>query len=77
MVVHATNLKLRKGLTIKTYNDHRMAMSFAPLAMCFGKLIITDVDVVKKSYPTFWEELQKVGFTINLLTDSNNLSQNL
>ena len=57
---------------IKTYQDHRMAMSFAPLALSFGKLIIENVDVVKKSYPTFWEELEKVGFTIFLATDSNN-----
>ena len=57
---------------IKTYQDHRMAMSFAPLALRFGKLIIEDVDVVKKSYPKFWEELEKAGFTITPVTDSNN-----
>ena len=57
---------------IKTYQDHRMAMSFAPLALCFGKIIIENVDVVKKSYPTFWEELEKVGFTIGSSIDSNN-----
>jgi len=57
---------------IKTYQDHRMAMSFAPLALCFGKLIIEDVDVVKKSYPTFWKELEKIDFTITPATDSNN-----
>ena len=57
---------------IKTYQDHRMAMSFAPLALRFGKLIIEDVDVVKKSYPKFWEELEKAGFTITPATDSNN-----
>ncbi len=56
---------------IKTHQDHRMAMSFAPLALCFEKLIIEDVDVVQKSYPTFWEELEKVGFTISLVADSN------
>tara|TARA_B100001115_G_scaffold70610_1_gene51989 strand:+ start:2551 stop:3786 length:1236 start_codon:yes stop_codon:yes gene_type:complete len=57
---------------IKTHQDHRMAMSFAPLTLCFGKLIIENIDVVKKSYPTFWEELEKVGFTIAPATDSNN-----
>ena len=57
---------------IKTHQDHRMAMSFAPLSICFGKLIIENVGVVKKSYPTFWEELEKVGFTITPVTDSNN-----
>ena len=49
-----------------------MAMSFAPLALRFGKLIIKDIEVVKKSYPTFWEELEKTGFTIESVTDSNN-----
>ena len=57
---------------IKTHQDHRMAMSFAPLALCFGKLIIENIDVVKKSYPTFWEELEKVGFTIFASIHSNN-----
>ena len=56
---------------IKTHQDHRMAMCFAPLALRFEKLIIEDVDVVQKSYPTFWEELEKVGFTISLVADSN------
>ena len=62
----------KKSSIIKTYQDHRMAMSFAPLTLCFGKLIIEDVDVVKKSYPTFWEELEKVGFIIEPATDSSN-----
>ena len=57
---------------IKTHQDHRVAMSFAPLTLRFGKLIIEDVDVVKKSYPRFWEELEKVGFTIFPATDLNN-----
>ena len=57
---------------IETHQDHRMAMSFAPLALCFGKLIIKDIDVVTKSYPSFWEELEKVGFTIVASIHSNN-----
>ena len=47
---------------IKTYQDHRMAMSFAPLALSFGKLIIENVDVVKKSYPTFLGRIRKSRF---------------
>ena len=46
-----------------------MAMSFAPLCLEFGKLQINDVEVVSKSYPDFWEDLKKAGFTISLLSD--------
>jgi 3-phosphoshikimate 1-carboxyvinyltransferase len=53
-------------LTIETYNDHRMAMSFAPLALVFGPLSIEDPNVVSKSYPLFWEDLKSVGFSVNL-----------
>lgn len=49
--------------TIATYQDHRMAMSFAPLALKFP-VQIEDDKVVKKSYPNFWQDLEKVGFTI-------------
>ena len=57
---------------IETYKDHRMAMSFAPLCLKYEELQIKDVDVVSKSYPNFWKDLQKGGFKINPLTDSNN-----
>jgi 3-phosphoshikimate 1-carboxyvinyltransferase len=46
---------------IKTYNDHRMAMSFAPLAL-MGDIQIENPEVVEKSYPAFWEDLRKAGF---------------
>lgn len=48
---------------ITTYNDHRMAMCFAPLAM-LGKIEIENPEVVKKSYPNFWKDLQTAGFVI-------------
>ncbi|MFC2125477.1 3-phosphoshikimate 1-carboxyvinyltransferase [Bacteroidota bacterium] len=48
-------------LEIATYDDHRMAMAFAPLA-CKTDLIVENPDVVDKSYPGFWEDLRKVGF---------------
>ncbi len=48
---------------IDTYNDHRMAMAFAPLAL-LGPITINDPEVVEKSYPGFWDEMQKVGFEI-------------
>lgn len=47
----------------KTYEDHRMAMALAPLAM-FGEIGIEDPQVVGKSYPTFWEHLKALGFNI-------------
>ncbi len=46
-----------------TYEDHRMAMAFAPLAL-FGEIKIDEPDVVEKSYPSFWEDLRKMGFVI-------------
>lgn len=49
---------------IDTYEDHRMAMAFAPCAMKLGQLRINNPEVVSKSYPAFWEDLEKVGFKI-------------
>ena len=49
--------------TIATYNDHRMAMAFAPLALKIP-LQIADADVVTKSYPDFWNDLQEIDFEI-------------
>jgi len=56
--------KLKSLKEIETYKDHRMAMSFAPLCLRFGELKINDVEVVSKSYPNFWKDLKKAGFTI-------------
>lgn len=52
------------NVAVDTYNDHRMAMSFAPLAVK-TPLIINDARVVAKSYPDFWEDLKKLGFVFN------------
>ena len=49
---------------IDTYEDHRMAMAFAPLAMVFPGLRIKDPQVVSKSYPHFWADLRHAGFII-------------
>lgn len=63
------NLKLKapailnKNVMVSTYNDHRMAMAFAPLALK-TPLEIEDAEVVSKSYPEFWEHLEKVGFKV-------------
>ncbi|NCQ15162.1 MAG: 3-phosphoshikimate 1-carboxyvinyltransferase, partial [Flavobacteriales bacterium] len=50
-------------VAVATYNDHRMAMAFAPLALKTS-LIIEDSAVVSKSYPTFWDDLKAIGFKI-------------
>ncbi|NBL63758.1 3-phosphoshikimate 1-carboxyvinyltransferase [Flavobacterium sp. NST-5] len=55
--------KINENIAIKTYQDHRMAMAFAPLAIK-TPIIIEEAEVVSKSYPTFWEDLQKIGFKI-------------
>ncbi|WP_027125799.1 3-phosphoshikimate 1-carboxyvinyltransferase [Gelidibacter mesophilus] len=51
-------------VSIATYHDHRMAMAFAPLALK-RNLQIEDAMVVSKSYPTFWEDLKRIGFKIS------------
>ena len=55
--------KINKDISIATYNDHRMAMAFAPLALKTD-VIIEDANVVSKSYPTFWDDLESIGFKI-------------
>lgn len=49
---------------IKTYEDHRMAMAFSALAIKLKSISIEEPNVVKKSYPYFWNDLEKVGFKI-------------
>ena len=49
---------------INTYEDHRMAMAFAPAAFRFPEMRIADPHVVSKSYPSYWENLKQAGFRI-------------
>lgn len=49
---------------IKTYEDHRMAMAFAPASIKIGNIKIAEPQVVSKSYPNFWKDLAQVGFII-------------
>ncbi len=49
---------------IETYEDHRMAMAFAPACIKIKNLCIQDPQVVSKSYPNFWDDLKNVGFDI-------------
>lgn len=55
--------KIKSNITIATYNDHRMAMAFAPLGLKTA-LTIENADVVSKSYPQFWEDLKGIGFNL-------------
>jgi 3-phosphoshikimate 1-carboxyvinyltransferase len=54
-------------LGIDTYEDHRMALAFAPYALKSGEIIINNPQVVTKSYPHFWESLEEVGFKIEVI----------
>ena len=51
-------------VVIDTYEDHRMAMGFAPLALKTGGIRINEPAVVSKSYPGFWDDLMRVGFEL-------------
>ena len=56
--------KKQKNPLVKTYHDHRMALSFAPLAISGISLQIEDPMVVTKSYPRFWDDLRMMGFKV-------------
>jgi 3-phosphoshikimate 1-carboxyvinyltransferase len=60
-----SGLDLNKKVKIATYDDHRMAMAFAPLALVMPELEIEDHLVVEKSYPDFWKHLGIAGFNIS------------
>jgi len=55
----------KQNCSISTYNDHRMAMSFAPLSLKIP-IQIKDHKVVSKSYPNFWKDLVKLNFIIQM-----------
>ncbi len=48
----------------ETYDDHRMAMSLAPLAILADKIEIANPSIVEKSYPNYWKDLEKLGFQV-------------
>lgn len=54
---------------IKTYEDHRMAMAFAPASIIVNNLVIADPKVVSKSYINYWDDLKHVGFSIKEKTE--------
>ncbi len=55
---------IKRKVQINTYQDHRMAMAFAPLALRFP-LIINEPMVVTKSFPTFWEDISRMGIKVD------------
>jgi 3-phosphoshikimate 1-carboxyvinyltransferase len=57
---------INNNVTIATYQDHRMAMAFAPLALKTN-IIIENAEVVSKSYPTFWNDLKRVCFEVDAM----------
>ncbi|MEO9891591.1 3-phosphoshikimate 1-carboxyvinyltransferase [Aurantibacter sp.] len=63
LTINATS-EIKSGIAIDTYNDHRMAMAFAPLAMK-TEVFINEAEVVSKSYPDYWNDLKSLEFAIN------------
>ncbi|EAR00814.1 3-phosphoshikimate 1-carboxyvinyltransferase [Maribacter sp. HTCC2170] len=57
---------IKSGVSVDTYNDHRMAMAFGPLALKTS-FNINDAEVVSKSYPDFWKDLETLGFKLRKL----------
>jgi len=55
---------IQENPVISTYHDHRMALAFAPLAMAGFTFQIEDPLVVTKSYPGFWNDLERIGFRV-------------
>ncbi len=55
-----TSTKIKENVRVATYDDHRMAMAFAPLAVKVT-IEIEDAGVVSKSYPTFWEDFEQIS----------------
>ncbi|HAJ99381.1 MAG TPA: 3-phosphoshikimate 1-carboxyvinyltransferase [Bacteroidales bacterium] len=61
----SAQISMERVPVFQSYEDHRMAMACAPLALCTGKVLIEDPEVVVKSYPKFWENMANIGFTID------------
>jgi len=62
--IDAREAELYRSPNIKTYEDHRMAMAFAGMVIKSGTLKISNPDVVRKSYPGFWNDLRTAGISI-------------
>jgi len=64
--LNTNELHFPEKITVLTYEDHRMAMAFAPLALLINEVEIEEMQVVEKSYPYFWEDLKKAGFNVSI-----------
>lgn len=62
--MNSSLVKFYPGIVFDSHDDHRVAMSLAPLALKAGEIILQNPEVVSKSYPDFWKELAKIGFRI-------------
>ena len=60
LIWDGTRCEAQEHPTIATYDDHRMAMAFAPAGLIYKGLTIEHPEVVTKSYPTFWEDLKRI-----------------
>jgi len=61
-ILSPSKVKQIEKLSFKTYGDHRIAMCLAPLVLKYGSIEICSPNVVKKSYPEYWDELKKLKF---------------
>lgn len=64
MHISAASISANNVLDMQTFTDHRMAMTFAPLSLCFESVKLDDASCIEKSYPNFWKHLQLAGFSI-------------
>ncbi len=55
----------KKEISISTFEDHRMVMAFAPIAITGIPIIIENPSLTSKSYPSYWDDFKKVGFTVD------------
>ena len=74
LVWNGQRCQVHYPIVIDTHNDHRMAMSFAPAALRFDEIWIDNPMVVTMSYPQFWNDLLKAGFTITHNDNKENIS---
>lgn len=62
LIWNGEKVEPQADVAIDTYEDHRMAMAFAPCAITLGSIKINNPQVVSKSYPDYWHDLEKLGF---------------
>lgn len=68
LVIHRSQMRVLRP--VNTYNDHRMAMAFAPLALVVSNLKIRNPEVISKSYPQFWSNLIQLGFEVKKMNQT-------